>query len=129
MITPEENYRLGRTRARRRRTACGAVAPVFAVTFITPPFPGYVSGHSTVSAASAKTLELFTGSDKFQETEKRKAGESHRTRIRLPDIQMRYGKIPADKNLTCDVVLQLPTFCHGGDGRHLPSEGRLPCPG
>ena len=39
--------------------------PYSPMTFITPPFPGYVSGHSTVSAACAKTLELFTGSDRF----------------------------------------------------------------
>ncbi len=38
-------------------------------TFITPPFPGYVSGHSTVSAACARMLELFTGSDSFGELE------------------------------------------------------------
>ncbi|MGI8601704.1 MAG: vanadium-dependent haloperoxidase [Verrucomicrobiales bacterium] len=41
-------------------------------TFITPPFPGYVSGHSTVSAACAETLKLFTGSDHFGEVEVRK---------------------------------------------------------
>lgn len=40
-------------------------------SFITPPFPGYVSGHSCVSAASAKMLELFTGSDAFGEIELR----------------------------------------------------------
>ena len=36
----------------------------------TPAFPGYVSGHSTFSSASATVLQLFTGSDKFgyQET-------------------------------------------------------------
>src|SRR4030095_7297740 len=44
-------------------------------TFVTPPFPGYVSGHSTVSGACAKTLELFTGSDRFGEMEFRKAGD------------------------------------------------------
>lgn len=42
--------------------------------FVTPPFPGYTSGHSTVSAAAAKVLELFTGSDNFGFVEKRKAG-------------------------------------------------------
>lgn len=43
-------------------------------TFITPPFPGYVSGHSTVSAACAKALELFTGSDTFGFVERRNPG-------------------------------------------------------
>ncbi len=35
------------------------------VTFVTPPFPEYVSGHSTFSMAAAKTLAAFTGSDAF----------------------------------------------------------------
>ncbi|CAF4462664.1 unnamed protein product, partial [Rotaria sp. Silwood2] len=48
--------------------------PYSPMTFITPPFPGYVSGHSTVSAACATVLQLFTGSDSFNETEKRQAG-------------------------------------------------------
>ena len=34
-------------------------------TFLTPPFPEYVSGHSTFSAASAEILKRFTGSDAF----------------------------------------------------------------
>lgn len=33
--------------------------------FITPPFPGYTSGHATVSGACAKILELFHGTDQF----------------------------------------------------------------
>ncbi|WP_290790002.1 vanadium-dependent haloperoxidase [Flavihumibacter sp. UBA7668] len=37
-------------------------------TFLCPPFPSYVSGHSTVSAACAEILRLFTGSDDFGET-------------------------------------------------------------
>jgi hypothetical protein len=34
-------------------------------TFITPPFAGYVSGHSTFSRAAAEVLTLFTGSEYF----------------------------------------------------------------
>ena len=34
-------------------------------TFPTPPFPEYVSGHSSFSAAGAEILKLFTGSDSF----------------------------------------------------------------
>lgn len=41
-------------------------------TFITPPFPGYTSGHATVSGASAKIIELFTGSDHYGFAEKRR---------------------------------------------------------
>lgn len=34
-------------------------------TFVTPAFPGYVSGHSTFSHAAARTLERLTGSPFF----------------------------------------------------------------
>jgi len=36
-------------------------------TFPTPPFPDYVSGHSTYSAA-ARILALWTGSDRFDDS-------------------------------------------------------------
>jgi len=35
------------------------------VTFVTPPFPEYVSGHSTFSMAAANTIAAFVGSDTF----------------------------------------------------------------
>ena len=34
-------------------------------SFVTPPFPGYVSGHSTYSRAAAELLTLMTGSPYF----------------------------------------------------------------
>lgn len=34
-------------------------------TFLCPPFPSYVSGHSTISGGCAEALRLFTGSDEF----------------------------------------------------------------
>jgi hypothetical protein len=34
-------------------------------TFLCPPFPSYVSGHSCVSGACAEVLKFFTGSDNF----------------------------------------------------------------
>jgi hypothetical protein len=39
--------------------------PYQAETFPTPPFPEYVSGHSTFSSAGARVLQRFTGSDLF----------------------------------------------------------------
>jgi hypothetical protein len=39
--------------------------PYQPATFLTPPFPEYVSGHSTLSAAGARVLRSFTGSDLF----------------------------------------------------------------
>jgi membrane-associated phospholipid phosphatase len=32
---------------------------------LTPAFPGYISGHSAFSGASAEVLRLYTGSDAF----------------------------------------------------------------
>ncbi|HLF62318.1 MAG TPA: vanadium-dependent haloperoxidase [Saprospiraceae bacterium] len=34
-------------------------------TFLCPPFPAYVSGHSCVSGACSRALQLYTGSDMF----------------------------------------------------------------
>jgi hypothetical protein len=39
--------------------------PYQEATFPTPPFPDYVSGHSAYTAAAARILELWTGSDHF----------------------------------------------------------------
>jgi hypothetical protein len=39
--------------------------PYQPATFPTPPFPEYVSGHSTFTAAGARVLQQFTGSDLF----------------------------------------------------------------
>jgi hypothetical protein len=45
-------------------------------TFPTPPFPDYVSGHSTYSAAAATILRLFTGRDHFGYSLRIPAGSS-----------------------------------------------------
>jgi hypothetical protein len=84
--------------------------PYSPYNFITPPFPGYVSGHSTVSAACAKVLELFTGSDRFGEVEKRKAGMLTEAEYECKIIQTKLGQTPQDAKLTCEVALDLPTF-------------------
>ena len=39
--------------------------PYQPATFPTPPFPEYVSGHSTFTSAGARVLQLFTGADIF----------------------------------------------------------------
>ena len=45
-------------------------------TFPTPPFPEYISGHSTFSAAGATILRLFTHSDEFGDSVTLPAGSS-----------------------------------------------------
>ena len=44
---------------------CGNWWPYQRPTFVTPPFAGYVSGHSTFSRAAAETLTLLTGNNYF----------------------------------------------------------------
>ena len=68
--------------------------PYQPLSFVTPPFPEYVSGHSTFSAAAAEVLRQFTGSDKLGMSTVFKAGTSH------TDV-----KTPAK-----DVVLTWPTL-------------------
>ncbi len=80
-------------------------------TFVTPPFPGYPSGHSTVSAASARTLELLTGSDKLEVICRHEAGsltgESHLPPARIMGVD---GKLWKDAPASADVELACPTF-------------------
>jgi hypothetical protein len=45
-------------------------------TFPTPPFPEYISGHSTFSAAGATILHLWTRSDMFGDSVTFAAGSS-----------------------------------------------------
>lgn len=66
--------------------------PYSPLSFITPPFPGYTSGHATVSGACAKMLELFTGSDEFDAFERRRHCEL------------------TEKDAGEEVTLTLPTF-------------------
>ena len=50
--------------------------PYQQATFPTPPFPDFVSGHSTFSAAAARILQLWTGSDHFDYSVALGAGSS-----------------------------------------------------
>jgi hypothetical protein len=50
--------------------------PYQPMTFVTPAFPEYLSGHSTFSAAGAEILKRFTGSDAFGSSTTFKAGGS-----------------------------------------------------
>jgi hypothetical protein len=67
---------------------------------VTPPFPEYVSGHSTFSAAGAEVLASFTGSDALGYTVRIPAGSS-------PGEP---GVVPAT-----DVLLSWPTFSDAAD--------------
>ena len=79
-------------------------------SFVTPPFPGYVSGHSTVSAAGARTLELFTGSDVYDEEESRRAGDLTENGASHALMMSVDGRSSDAGQASCDVTLRLPTF-------------------
>ena len=80
-------------------------------TFITPPFPGYPSGHSTVSGASARMLELFTGSDRLEVVCKHEAGSlTGEKGVSPAKILSIDGKVIQDAPASADVGLACPTF-------------------
>ena len=62
-------------------------------TFLCPPFPSYVSGHSCVSGACSEILRLFTGSDTFGE-----------------EVRVVPGLSTEPTNLADTVTLVFPTF-------------------
>ena len=68
-------------------------------TFLCPPFPSYVSGHSTVSGACAEILRLYTGSDAFG------------TEVRL--VPGALTELP--ENFGDTVTLIFPTFTYAAD--------------
>jgi hypothetical protein len=62
-------------------------------TFLCPSFPGYVSGHSTISGGCAEALKLWTGSDNF--------GDS---------ATWSPGSMTEPNNIGKPIVLKFPTF-------------------
>jgi PAP2 superfamily len=69
-------------------------------TVVTPPFPEFISGHSTFSAAGAEILMQFTGSDRFGGSVTVPAGSS----------RVESGAVPAT-----DVTLSWATFSEAAD--------------
>jgi hypothetical protein len=85
-------------------------------TFLCPPFPSYVSGHSTISGACAEILKLFTGSDRFGIEVKR-----------IP------GALTEPDHTGTEVTLKFPTFTQTAEmagisrvmgGYHIQSENK-----
>lgn len=67
-------------------------------TFLCPPFPSYVSGHSCVSGACAEALRLFTGSDEFG-----------------AEATLVAGALTEPEHLGDTVTLHFPTFTEAGE--------------
>ncbi len=62
-------------------------------TFLCPPFPSYVSGHSTISGGCGEALKLWTGSDVFGS-----------------EAELVAGAMTEQDNLGDTVTLKFPTF-------------------
>lgn len=67
-------------------------------TFLCPPFPSYVSGHSCVSGACSEALRLFTGSDIFGE-----------------EVRLVPGTSTEPENIGDTVTIKFPTFTATAD--------------
>ncbi len=84
-------------------------------TFVTPPFPGYVSGHSTVSGACAKMLELLTGNDRFGAYHRHTAGMYTEPKATVAAMQSTNGRPPEGLPENKEVVLALLKFSTTAD--------------
>ncbi|WP_100610780.1 vanadium-dependent haloperoxidase [Confluentibacter lentus] len=61
--------------------------------FLCPPFPSYVSGHSTISGGCAEALKLFKGDDTFGS-----------------EVELIPGALTEPNNLGAPITLKFPTF-------------------
>jgi hypothetical protein len=88
------------------------------LTFVTPPFAEYVSGHSTFSAAAAEVLTAFTGSDAFYDGETMLFNEDF-NRDGLPDMLgqhiVRVGGNMFESSPVSVVMLTWETFKDAAD--------------
>jgi hypothetical protein len=62
-------------------------------TFLCPPFPSYVSGHSAISGGCGEALKMWTGSDEFGS-----------------EAQLVAGEMTEPYNLGDTITLKFPTF-------------------
>ncbi|PKD19008.1 haloperoxidase [Salegentibacter salinarum] len=67
-------------------------------TFLCPPFPGYVSGHSAISGACGEALKLFTGSDEFGS-----------------EVKLIPGILTEPDRLGEEVTIEFPTFSEAAE--------------
>jgi hypothetical protein len=105
--------------------------PYSPASFVTPPFPGYTSGHATASGAASRILELFTGSDRFECLSVRTAGELTEVGCTVGEMQAYEGKPDSSLKNDREVRLALPTFSATAEmaalsramgGYHIPTD-------
>ena len=84
--------------------------------FITPPFPGYTSGHATVSGAASKILALFSGTDVYGYAEKRNHCEL---------TEKRAGKIMTIDMPTWSKTAEMAALSRALGGYHIPYDNDI----
>lgn len=84
--------------------------PYSPANFVTPPFPGYTSGHATASGSAARILEHFTGSDEFGAVAVRSVGELTEDQFTTAEMQAVDGKPSSNVQKSKEIELELPTF-------------------
>ena len=92
-------------------------SPYQSITFVTPPFPEYVSGHSTFSRAAAEVLTRFTGSGTFYDgfTTTLQDVNNDGKRDVLGEHIAPAGSFFIEEGPASDVVLQWETFIDAAD--------------
>ncbi len=78
--------------------------------FVTPPFPGYTSGHASASGAASRILELFTGSDRYGAVAVQSAGWMTEPDATIGQMSARDGRPLAGAPASKEVRIFLPTF-------------------
>lgn len=84
--------------------------------FITPPFPGYTSGHATVSGACARVIQLFTGSEKYGFIEQRKHCEL---------TEKDGGEVMTLDLPTWDATAEMAALSRAMGGYHIPIDNHV----
>lgn len=79
-------------------------------SFVTPPFPGYTSGHATASGGAARILEHFTDSDRFGAVAVREVGALTEAAFSLAQMQAVGGKLAIGESTNKTIRLELPSF-------------------
>jgi hypothetical protein len=64
--------------------------------FLTPPFPGFPSWHATATGAASRTLELFTGRDRYGVVAFKSAGYMAEPDASSAQMQARAGRAARD---------------------------------
>ncbi|MEK0450530.1 MAG: hypothetical protein RL088_2798 [Verrucomicrobiota bacterium] len=84
--------------------------------FITPPFPGYTSGHATVSGACARVIQLFTGSEKYGFKEMRRHCEL---------TEKNAGEMITLDIPTWDAAAEMAALSRAMGGYHIPIDNNV----